>query len=248
MLPFDRVEVARVATIREAPDNILLDVTAARTGRSVLVGKGQFTGIYGYGVKPGEPEPPSGIDMHAEIHQAADALTAVAAGRKLPLRVTGDRAYAVADLKDVFEQLKIDGRIEGLDVDYDSQYRALDLGLAFSLDLGRADDGGGEAAGLQGPGRRRAGAGGDLRGSEATARLDLRQFTTDSYLPPGLAAAGGRHAERRPAAGGQPGTAVGQPAPHRHFSCAGAGARACPGPSPSPGRPRPRATRPAPGG
>ena len=187
VLPFDRVEVARVATIREAPDNIVLDVTAARTGRSVLVGKGQFTGIYGYGVKPGQPEPPSGIDMHAEIHQAADALTAVAAGRKLPLRVTGDRAYAVADLKDIFERLKIDGRIEGLDVDYDGQYRALDLGLAFSMDLGDPMTVAVKRLGFKAPGGGALALEATLRGSEATARLDLRQFTTDSYLPPGLA-------------------------------------------------------------
>jgi autotransporter translocation and assembly factor TamB len=187
VLPFDRVEVARVATIREAPDNILLDVTAARTGRSVLVGKGQFTGIYGYGVKAGEPEPPSGIDMHAEVRQAADALTAVAAGRKLPLRVTGDRAFAVADLKDVFEKLKIDGRIEGLDVDYDNQYRALDLGLAFSLDLGEPMTVAVKRLGFKAPGGGSLALEATLRGSQATARLDLRKFTTDSYLPPGLA-------------------------------------------------------------
>jgi hypothetical protein len=192
VLPFDRVEVARVATVREAPDNILLDVTAARTGRSVLVGKGQFTGIYGYGVKPGQPEPPSGIDMHAEIHQAADALTAVAANRKLPIKVTGDQAYAVADLKDIFEKLKIDGRIEGLDVDYDGQYRALALGLAFALDLADPMTVAVKRLGFQAPGGGSLALEALLRGSEATARLDLRKFTTDSYLPPGGRAAGRR--------------------------------------------------------
>jgi autotransporter translocation and assembly factor TamB len=191
VLPFDHVDVRRVATTREAPDNILLDVAAARTGRSVLVAKGQFTGIYGYGLKEGEPERPSGIDMHAEFSRAADALSAVAAGRGLPLRVEGEAAVAVADLKDAFERLKIDGHIDGLDVTYDGRYRAEGLGLAFALDLGEPMSVKVTRLGFQAPGGGSLQLSASLQGPAAVARIDFRKFTTDSYLPPGLVPLGG---------------------------------------------------------
>ena len=47
--------------------------TEADTGRTKLVGKGVFTGIYGATSVPG-------IKLHAEFAQAGDALTAVVAG------------------------------------------------------------------------------------------------------------------------------------------------------------------------
>ena len=93
VLPFDRVEVARVATTRDWPDNIFLDVAAARTGRSTLTARGMFTGIYGYGQKPDDPPVASGIDMHAEFSDAAPALAAVASRRGIPeLAVAGEGA------------------------------------------------------------------------------------------------------------------------------------------------------------
>ena len=70
VLPFDRVAINRVATTPERPDDILLDLEEAATGRTKLVGKGFFTGIYGATSVPG-------IKLHAEFAQPGDALTAV---------------------------------------------------------------------------------------------------------------------------------------------------------------------------
>ncbi|HEX7507035.1 MAG TPA: hypothetical protein VF550_09700, partial [Polyangia bacterium] len=71
VLPFDSVLVDRVATTREWSDDIFLDLRQAKTGRSELLGKGFFTGIYG-------ANSVGGIKIHAEFAHAADALTAVA--------------------------------------------------------------------------------------------------------------------------------------------------------------------------
>jgi autotransporter translocation and assembly factor TamB len=186
VLPFDRVEVTRVATTRAWPDNIFLDVAAAHTGRARLTAKGMFTGIYGYGVPPGAPGPPSGIDLRAHISDAADALAAVAAGRNIAgLRIAGEAASVDAHLHDAFERLKIDGRIAGLDVSYDS-YQARRLGMEFALDLGEPMSVVVSRLGFEAPGGGALALEASLRGTRADARLRFNRLTTDSYLPAGL--------------------------------------------------------------
>ena len=79
VLPFDHVEVARVATTREWPDNIFLDVAAARTGRSTLTAQGDVHRHLRVRAEARRSsECASGIDMHAEFSDAAPALAAVA--------------------------------------------------------------------------------------------------------------------------------------------------------------------------
>ena len=63
VLPFDRVAITRVATTPEWSDDIFLDLAEADTGRTKLVGKGFFTGIYGATSVPG-------IKLHAELRAA----------------------------------------------------------------------------------------------------------------------------------------------------------------------------------
>ncbi len=187
VLPFDRVSVNRVATTRDWPNNIFLDLKAAMTRRTTLSGKGFFTGIYGY---KGDPAP-AGIDLHAEFAEAADALGAVAAGRNIPgLRLEGRGATLVADLKDPFARLKIAGRLAGLDVSFGA-YAARDLVVGFKVvvdplsvlvdELTFAAPGGGRFA-------LKAAVKAGARPGEmsATARLRLDRFTTDSYVPPGF--------------------------------------------------------------
>lgn len=179
VLPFDRVEVARVATTRDWPDSIFLDVLAAKTGRSTLVGRGYFSGIYGYGYKT---EPVPGIDMHAELHDAADALAAVAAGHAvLGLTIGGQGAKVVLDLKEPFERLSIGANVSGLDVRFGS-YRADQLAararvvvdpLKLNLD---------ELTFLA-PGGGRFSLGAELAGSAFKGRLKLDRFTTGGYVP-----------------------------------------------------------------
>ena len=186
VLPFDRVEVNRVATTRDQPDNIQLDVAAGRTGASVLVGKGVFTGIYGYGVPEGALEPPSGIKMHVEISEAADALAAAAGRRNIEgLRISGKGARVSADLSDVFESLDIKGELSGLDVAYGSN-EARQLQLRFATDLGEPMSVLLERLQFQAPGGGAFDLNASLRGPKAEARLSFDRFTTDSYLPKGL--------------------------------------------------------------
>jgi autotransporter translocation and assembly factor TamB len=186
LLPFDHVEVARVATTREWPDNIFLDVAAGRTGRSTLTARGMFTGIYGYGLEMGAPPPPSGIDMHAEFSDAAAALSAVASRRGISgLRLGGDGAHLALDLRGAFERLKIDARLEALDVSYGA-YAARRLGLAVALDLAQPMAVTVKRLGFESPAGGSLALSAELRGQAAKASLTFSGFGTDSYLPAGL--------------------------------------------------------------
>jgi autotransporter translocation and assembly factor TamB len=182
VLPCDRVHVRRVATLRDRPNDIFLDVAGARTGRATLVGRGHFTGIYGY---RGDTTPP-GIDLHVEFSEAADALAAVAAQRGIPgLRIGGRGARVVADLRDEFAQLQIAGRVTGLDVAFGS-YEARGLRIGFDVNLGAPMTLDLKELAFNAPGGGRFALDAALKDTAFRARLRLDRFTTDSYLPQGL--------------------------------------------------------------
>jgi hypothetical protein len=189
VLPFDHVEIARVATTQEWSDDIFLDLTEADTGRTKLVGKGFFTGIYGEKSIPG-------IKLHAGFSQAGDALTAVVAGGGLKiegLTISGDDAAIAADLTDTFAALKVKAAFKGLDAKYDT-YRALGIGFGLRFDAGGGkvdvDDFG---FGAPGGGRMKLGAKLDINTLALDANLAFTDFHTESYAPPELRAmAGGR--------------------------------------------------------
>jgi autotransporter translocation and assembly factor TamB len=176
-VPFDRVVINRVATTSERPDDIFLDLREARTGRSVLVGKGFFTGIYGATSVPG-------IDLHADWRAPADAFNQVVRGKHLDgLAFGGEDGSAVLALEGPFAKLGVKADFAGLDVTYDT-YRA--LGLRFGLRF----DGAALAVqvkdlSLQAPGGGRLDLGArlDLGTLDLSADLRLAQLTTDSYLP-----------------------------------------------------------------
>ncbi|HSS38738.1 MAG TPA: hypothetical protein VLT58_08210, partial [Polyangia bacterium] len=112
VLPLDRIVINRIATTRERPDDIVLDLGGADTGRSRLSGRGAFTGIYGATSVPG-------IDLHIAFDHAGDALTAVAAGKGLgDLKIDGDAARITADLSQPFAKIQVAAKIAGLDVRY----------------------------------------------------------------------------------------------------------------------------------
>jgi autotransporter translocation and assembly factor TamB len=178
VLPFDHVLVNRVATTREWPDSIILDVGAARTGRSTLTAKGSFTEIYGYGYKR-KPEP--GIDLHAEIADAADALTAVAAGHHIPGLRIGGQGKVVLDLKQPFARMQIAARLGDLDAAFGAyEARAISLKAAVVTDplhltldeLTFSAPGGGKMA-----------LGAELLGTSVKAKVKFDRFTTTSYVP-----------------------------------------------------------------
>jgi hypothetical protein len=181
-LPFDSVLVDRVATTREWSDDIFLDLKMARTGKSGLIGKGFFTGIYG-------ANSVGGIKIHAEFDHAVDALTAVARPHNIAgLRLSGDNARVVGDLWDPYETLKIKASISDLDAAYDTYQAkqiALRAGIVFSpteptmtikvdeLSLGSPSGG-------------RFKTGVTMAGDEVTAALDFDAFGTEDYLPDSL--------------------------------------------------------------
>jgi hypothetical protein len=181
-LPFDSVKVRQVATLREYWDDIYLDLTDGRTGRSTLRGKGYFRGIYA-------PDSVSAINMHAEFDRAADALNAVAKPHDLTgLRIGGDDVKVVGDLNGPYVTLDIKAAIDGLDAGFDA-YAAKQLSLragvkfdtkppAMTVDVQKLT--------FQSP------TGGSFKTAlvmaddDITAKLDLDRFDTSSYLPKGL--------------------------------------------------------------
>jgi TamB, inner membrane protein subunit of TAM complex len=184
VLPFDHVVINRIATTQDRPDDIFLDLPAAETGRSKLLAKGFFTGIYGATSIPG-------IKLHAEFARAGDALAAVAAGRKIDGLVVSDGAApagatAVMDLHDTFAKLKVKARFDDLDVAF-NEYRALGIGfdLGFDAEAGKVDVGK-FAFGAPGGGRFDLDAHLDTRRLALAAGVKLTGFHTESYVPPGL--------------------------------------------------------------
>ncbi|MFL5304608.1 MAG: translocation/assembly module TamB domain-containing protein [Polyangia bacterium] len=183
-LPLDRIVINRIATTRERPDDIVLDLAGADTGRSRLSGHGAFTGIYGATSVPG-------IDLHIAFDHAGDALTAVAAGKGLSdIKIDGEAARITADLTQPFAKIQVGAHIAGLDVRY-GDYRAKDVGLSLAFDGG---------AGRVNVSRLSLGApdGGKL---SVDAKLDTNTmalgatlafdgFRTASYLPAGVRALG----------------------------------------------------------
>ncbi len=191
VLPFDSVLVNRVATTREWPDDIFLDLRQAKTGRSELLGKGFFTGIYG-------ANSVSGIKIHAEFAHAADALTAVAKPHNLTgLRLWGDNAKVVGDLWDPYDTLKIKAAISGLDAGFDA-YEVRELSLRAGLEFAttaptmtvKVDE-----LSFQSPSGGRFSTKLTMAGDDVTAKLSFDHFGTEGYLPKGLRrlAAGNLH-------------------------------------------------------
>ncbi|HET6280901.1 MAG TPA: hypothetical protein VFH73_08045, partial [Polyangia bacterium] len=185
VLPFDKVSINRVATTQDRPDDILLEVNHADTGQSRLIGKGFFTGIYGETSVPG-------IDLHVDLLEAADALAAVVAGKKIEgLGISGKGARVTIDLHETFEKLKVAAKFSGLDAQY-QQYRALGIGfdLGFDGGAGRVSV---KRFGFAAPlgGRLDLDAGLATETLRLDADLRLRDFRTDSYLPLAVRPVGG---------------------------------------------------------
>ena len=197
VLPFDRVVINRVATTQDRPDDILLDLASAETGKSQLVAKGYFTGIYGATSVPG-------IQLAARFARAGDAFAAVAAGRKIDGLVVSDGeapdgagARASIDLADAFAKLKVKARFDDLDVAF-AENRALGIGfdLGFDAGAGRVDVG---SFGFGAPGGGRLGLEAHLDTNRLAldANVHLTRFHTESYLPPPLRALGGGQLDGR---------------------------------------------------
>lgn len=181
-LPFDSVLVNRVATTREWPDDIFLDLKMARTGKSELVGKGFFTGIYG-------ADSVGGIKIHAEIDHAVDALTAVAKPHDIAgLRLSGDNAKVVGDLWDPYDTLKIKAAVSHLDAAYET-YQAKDIALKAGIVFATTDPTMTitvDELSLGSPSGGRFKAGVTMAGDVVTASLDFDRFGTEGYVPESL--------------------------------------------------------------
>jgi hypothetical protein len=135
-LPFGRARLDRVATTRAAPDEILLQASDLATGRSRLAIDGKITGVYGVSVPPVEP----GIDLHATVVEATDALREVASSRNLAWpAVLGTFATRIEiGFLGPFSRLRIDGLAAvaspdggAVDADFYLDTRSLAVGLSF---------------------------------------------------------------------------------------------------------------------
>jgi autotransporter translocation and assembly factor TamB len=186
VLPFDRVVINRVATTQEWSDDIFLDLQEADTGKSKLVAKGFFTGIYGATSVPG-------IKLSGDFSRAGDAFAAVAAGRKIEGLSVGDGgaadgagARASIDLHDTFAKLKVKARFDDLDVAFDTN-RALGIGfdLGFDAEAGKVDVTK-FGFGAPGGGRLELDAHLDTTRLALDAGVRLAGFHTESYVPPPL--------------------------------------------------------------
>lgn len=178
VLPFDDVRVARVATTRDWPNDIFLEVEAGRTGKSILTGKGYFTHIYDDG--------PPGIDLRAAFAHAGDALAAVAAGHAIAgLSVSGEDATVALELTKPFAEIEVAAAVKDLQVGYaGGRAENLDLNLVFSaaepmtvnvprLSF-RVPEGGGVSMSAR------------LEGSKASATIDLENVDNRAFVPDGL--------------------------------------------------------------
>ena len=180
LVPFDRVVINRVATTADRPDDILLDLREARTGRSVLTGHGFFTGIYGATSVPG-------IALGADWRAPADAFNQVLRGKHIDgLELGGTDGSAVLDLHGPFAKLRVRAELGGLDVVYD-RYRANGLGLRLAFD-GDALTVAVKDLGFTAPGGGRLGLGArlDATSLKLSAEVKLAALTTDSYVPVAL--------------------------------------------------------------
>ena len=184
VLPFDSVKVKQVATLREYSDDIFIDLTAGKTGRTTLIGKGFFNGIYA-------AESVSAIHMHTEFHEAADALNAVLKPMNIPgLRLGGADARVVADLMGPYVSIAIDTNISGLDAAYD-RYAVQNLVLRAGMQFDPNSKASAPNTKLQElsfspPGGGRFSTKLDLMVPKLSTQLRFDHFTVDSYLPAGL--------------------------------------------------------------
>lgn len=184
VLPFDSVKVKQVATLREYADDIFLDLTEGKTGRSTLVGKGFFNGIYA-------DDSVSAIHMHTEFHDAPDALTAVLEPLNIPgLRLGGDQAHVNTDLMGPYVSIAITTDIGGLDVSYD-QYTAQNLVLRAGLQFdpkskASAPNTKVEELSFSPPGGGRVLTKLDLAVPKLQTHIKFDRFNVDSYLPASL--------------------------------------------------------------
>jgi hypothetical protein len=178
VLPFDDVMVKRVATTRQWSNDIFLDVQAGKTGKSVLTGKGFFKRIYD------DREGPAGIDLHAEFASAGDALSAVAAGHRIPgLTVSGKDARLSLDLTKAFSEIDVQGKLSGLDVGY-SGGQAKDLGLSLAFSAAEPMSVGVRDLGFKIPQGGSVGMGASfVVGKSAEAKLELRNAVVDAFVP-----------------------------------------------------------------
>jgi autotransporter translocation and assembly factor TamB len=184
VLPFDSVKVKQVATLREYSDDIFLDLTAGRTGRTTLSGKGFFNGIYA-------AESVSAIHMHTEFNHAADALNAVLKPMNIPgLHIGGADARVTADLMGPYASIAINTDIAGLDASYD-QYAVQNLVLRAGMQFdpnskAAAPNTKLEELSFSPPGGGRFSTKLDLTVPKLSLQLRFEHFTLDSYLPAGL--------------------------------------------------------------
>lgn len=187
-LPFDVVEVAEVSTTREWANDIHLDITGARTGRSTLRARGVFTHIY--------DDAPPGIEMRGVFEEAGDALTALAARHVDGLTLSGTGARLELHLFDSFKRLHIDGQLSRLDARWGDR-RALGISTRLRFVAGPVLEAHADDLTFAAPEGGRARFQLSLRGDEARVQARFERLAVAGYLPPSLRRSAGGTLEGR---------------------------------------------------
>ena len=181
-VPFDRVAIQRIGTSGERAADLLLEVAAARTGRSALSGRALFGGLFALRRQRVRPR----MEIRADWHQAGDALTAVALGRGArDLEVVGENARVQVEVASSFQDL--DGRFRASDLEViQGEYRFLDLQLDL-LARGPPYMARLERLSFRSPAGGEVLASGSFdAGKRARLRVQTRGLETGAWLPPSL--------------------------------------------------------------
>lgn len=109
VLPFSRGRLDRLATTAEQPDAIQLAASAVQTGRSRMNLRATFSGTYGVSAASRAP----GMNLVAELDEAADAVSAIARGRGwvLPATLTPEHESLRLEFRGPFTAMAADTEI-----------------------------------------------------------------------------------------------------------------------------------------
>ena len=178
-LPFSAGRIARIATTTDAPDALELHASGVATGSSRLDVHGAFLGLYGVS----RPRQPPGIDLHAHLEHAADALGAILARHTPALPVTVGKTDADLQLGFLgpFDRLKITAAARGFDLRLrDLDFRGVGFDAAVEPAAARARV---SALTFASPSGGRFTLDAELDRRLVRGALALDRFSTAPYLP-----------------------------------------------------------------
>jgi hypothetical protein len=132
VVPFDHVELHRVAVTDQAPRNLLLEVQSARTGRAALSGRAIFTNVF----KGSAHEIPAGMKLDIHWAGVGHAMARSPGWSSLGKGLVQLHADARASLQGPFRDLTGSARLVGNGLSMSARLLAL---RRYEVDLGFVD-------------------------------------------------------------------------------------------------------------